>query len=178
MITLTRKDRGFTIVELLIVIVVIAILAAITITAFNGVQTRTRDSQRVADMNSIVKALELYKVQNGQYPVAVGNSAGGWEISSNPNGNWPFMKNLVNAGIVNSIPVDPINTGDMVTGGSKIYAYYRYPTGYAGCDASRGPYYILLVRTGEGSTKSPSSPDNTCGTYSVSGWWFKQSYTD
>jgi prepilin-type N-terminal cleavage/methylation domain-containing protein len=175
---LSRRERGFTIVELLIVIVVIAILAAITIVAYNGIQTRARDTQRVADMNSIVKALELYKAQNGQYPAAVGNSAGGWEISSNTNGNWPFLKNLVNAGIVNSIPVDPVNTGDMATPGSKIYAYYRYAAGYAGCDASRGPFYVLVVRTGEGSVKSPSSPDNTCGTYGVTGWWFKQSYTD
>ena len=41
-----KKQTGFTIVELLIVIVVIGILAAITIVAFNGVQQRARDAQR------------------------------------------------------------------------------------------------------------------------------------
>ena len=173
-----RRNKGFTIVELLIIIVVIAILASITIVAYNGIQARAKDSQRLADIAAISKALELYKIQNGQYPAAVGNSTGGWEVSSNPNGNQPFLKSLVDAGIVSSVPVDPTNTGDMGTAGSKIYAYYRYPAGNAGCDASKGAYYVLIVRTGDGSTHASSSPDNPCGTYGVSGWWFKQSYTN
>ena len=45
MTTKTQRNlRGFTIVELLIVIVIIAILAAITIVAYNGIQQRARDS--------------------------------------------------------------------------------------------------------------------------------------
>ncbi len=56
---------GFTIVELLIVIVVIAILAAISIVAYNGIQQRARDSQRSAEMASIEKALQLYYIDNG-----------------------------------------------------------------------------------------------------------------
>lgn len=59
---------GFTIVELLIVIVVIGILAAITIVAYNGVQSRARDNSRITKLNSIAKAIELYKVDNGRYP--------------------------------------------------------------------------------------------------------------
>lgn len=43
-----RNTRGFTIVDLLIVIVVIAILAAITIVAFNGIQQRARNTQMAA----------------------------------------------------------------------------------------------------------------------------------
>lgn len=62
------KQTGFTIVELLIVIVVIAILAAITIVAYNGIQNRTNDSAVQFDLNSIAKKLELYKVDNGTYP--------------------------------------------------------------------------------------------------------------
>ncbi|MCA9336117.1 prepilin-type N-terminal cleavage/methylation domain-containing protein, partial [Candidatus Saccharibacteria bacterium] len=45
-----NKKTGFTIVELLIVIVVIAILAAITIVAYNGIQQRSRDSIRKSDL--------------------------------------------------------------------------------------------------------------------------------
>ena len=40
-----HKNSGFTIIELLIVIIVIAILAAITITAYNGVQAKARDAK-------------------------------------------------------------------------------------------------------------------------------------
>ena len=77
------RARGFTIVELLIVIVVIAILAAITIVAYNGIQGRARDSQRVSDLKTIVKALEIYKTNNGTYPNAVPTAnASGWEVST------------------------------------------------------------------------------------------------
>lgn len=60
--------RGFTIVELLIVIVVIGILAAIIIVAFNGVQSRARDSDRIATLNQLQKALEMYYANEGRYP--------------------------------------------------------------------------------------------------------------
>lgn len=68
--TMNRADthKGFTIVELLIVIVVIAILAAITIVAYNGVQQRAKNSQVVSGVNAYIKALHLYKVDNGSYP--------------------------------------------------------------------------------------------------------------
>jgi general secretion pathway protein G len=63
----SNKQSGFTIVELLIVIVVIAILAAITIVAYNGIQNRARDTDRKADMAALAKALHLYNVDNGNY---------------------------------------------------------------------------------------------------------------
>lgn len=64
------NKKGFTIVELLIVIVVIGILAAITIVAYNGIQLRARDADRVSDISQIQKKLEIYKAINGVYPSA------------------------------------------------------------------------------------------------------------
>jgi prepilin-type N-terminal cleavage/methylation domain-containing protein len=67
-----KKDRGFTIVELLIVIVIIAILAAITIVAYNGIQTRANASTAKANAESIQKVVEAYAADdsagNGLYP--------------------------------------------------------------------------------------------------------------
>lgn len=66
------KQKGFTIVELLIVIVVIAILAAITIVAYNGIQNRARSSQIVSGMTQYVKALASYGADKSTYPIATG----------------------------------------------------------------------------------------------------------
>ena len=68
----TTKQKGFTIVELLIVIVVIAILAAISIVAFTGVQQRGRDSQRASDVSNIAKALTAYTADGNNWPADAG----------------------------------------------------------------------------------------------------------
>jgi prepilin-type N-terminal cleavage/methylation domain-containing protein len=67
-----KKNSGFTIVELLIVIVVIGILAAITIVAYNGVQTRARNAQVTAGVNAYYKAILQYHALNGSYPTLSG----------------------------------------------------------------------------------------------------------
>ena len=62
------KSRGFTIVELLIVIVVIAILAAISIVAYNGIQQRAKNSQTVTAMAAYSKAIRSYHAVNQNFP--------------------------------------------------------------------------------------------------------------
>ena len=69
--TRVEKQTGFTIVELLIVIVVIGILAAITIVAFNGVSNRAKVTAIQADLNNSSKSLETFRLTtstNEQYP--------------------------------------------------------------------------------------------------------------
>lgn len=65
-----KTTSGFTIVELLIVIVVIAILAAITIVAYNGIQNRAYDSAIQSDLRQTAGRLEAYKIDNpsDRYP--------------------------------------------------------------------------------------------------------------
>ena len=64
------KNQGFTIVELLIVIVVIAILASISIVSYTGVQNRANDAAVQTDLRNFISNIELVKLDSstGSYP--------------------------------------------------------------------------------------------------------------
>lgn len=74
---LMRRQTGFTIVELLIVIVVIGILAAIVIVAYSGVQNRANDAAVIADLKSNAKKLQVYFVDHNAYP---SDNGSGWGV--------------------------------------------------------------------------------------------------
>jgi len=63
-----RKDSGFTIVELLIVIVVIGILATITIVAYNGVQQKAKTNVNLTNAAQAQKVAEAFNADNSRYP--------------------------------------------------------------------------------------------------------------
>jgi prepilin-type N-terminal cleavage/methylation domain-containing protein len=68
MFSLKKRDQGFTIVELLIVIVVIGILALLVITTYSGIQAKARNSKRQTDVQSIQTQVEAFFSENGYYP--------------------------------------------------------------------------------------------------------------
>ncbi len=64
----TKKADGFTLVELLIVVVIIGILSIAVVVNLNGAQARARDAKRVADLMQISRAMEVYFYEYGEYP--------------------------------------------------------------------------------------------------------------
>ena len=68
MISIKNKQSGFTIIELLIVIVVIGILAGLVLTTFNGIQAKARDTERETDIKALHAQIEAFWAQKGYYP--------------------------------------------------------------------------------------------------------------
>ena len=63
-----KTKSGFTIVELLIVIVVIGILAAITMVAYGQITAKSRSSVLQSDLKAAAKKISIYRVNTGRYP--------------------------------------------------------------------------------------------------------------
>lgn len=152
------RNRGFTIVELLIVIVVIAILAAITVVAYNGIQQSARDSNRKSDVQLIVKALELYYAENNNYPPGSGSTTINNSWSTTADASWG---NLVTAlqPYVSKLPRDPISTPNTNVHGGNGYNYAYFAGGYCGVPARQ--VFILVYRLESGAQQDNLSGDCT-----------------
>jgi len=74
--SITKQQKGFTIVELLIVIVIIGILAAIVTVAYNGITTRAKRAQDIAAVDKIGNAIKLRSADKGS---SMQNSGAGWD---------------------------------------------------------------------------------------------------
>lgn len=66
--TKSKSKQGFTLIELLVVIAIIALLASVVMVALNNARSKARDAKRVADINQLIKAFELYYNANFTYP--------------------------------------------------------------------------------------------------------------
>ncbi|MAU33789.1 hypothetical protein CL689_05610 [Candidatus Saccharibacteria bacterium] len=118
--------RGFTIVELLIVIVVIAILASITIVAYNGIQDRAKYTSAHSAMSTIRDALLAYQAKTGAFPVTGTTASVGWRYSCayQPD-NAGFIPGLTD--IITTVPQAPCNAG---TNNSDTFLYGSDGVGY------------------------------------------------
>lgn len=86
-----QQERGFTIVELLIVIVVIAILATITIVAYNGVQARAKQATAADNASKVQQVAESINVDTGSYPRLTAD----WTAAGNVTAKLPAAISLI-----------------------------------------------------------------------------------
>jgi general secretion pathway protein G len=151
-----KTVSGFTIVELLIVIVVIGILAAITIVAYNGIQGRARDTQRSDSANAIARTLELYYIDKGQYPgspVETGGSTAinsGW--STTADASWQRLIDILRpyAGTIGTDPISTPGVDMRISTSGYNFAYFASATNY--CGAAPYQMYLLIYKL-EGSSQ-------------------------
>ena len=89
MVTKIKKKLGFTLFELLVSISIIAVLTAVAVVSFGGMNKKTRDARRISDIEKIRVALESAKQVGGTYPVA--------------------LTSLVGSSLLEKVPVGPKN---------------------------------------------------------------------
>jgi prepilin-type N-terminal cleavage/methylation domain-containing protein len=154
--TSSRAQSGFSLIELIIVISIIVLLASILLSSFDTVQKRSRDTRRIADIQSVQKALELYYIAHSRYPDANVNACG-WDVG---NAMHPFMQGTgISPDFAGGTPPIDIFPQDDCSG----YRYYRYPAGSYGCPVNRGAFYVLGVTTMESQPwPYPGSPGFSC----------------
>jgi len=135
-----HKQRGFTIVELLIVIVVIAILAAISVVAYNGIQQRAYNTKVIAGANQYYKAFLEYKAVNDSYP-SVNSCLGAnypsnncWATSSNGTGAVMSVNATLDSSLSEFVKTKPevgIDLINIVIVNQFRGGAFYYPTGTA-----------------------------------------------
>lgn len=105
-----RATRGFTLVELLVVVAIIGILVAIAVVNYVLAQVRAKVSQCKADMRTVETALEWYRSDNGEYP---DGSLGGYVPGSSIY-NWRLRVLTSPIAYVQTLPMDPFNQGKSI----------------------------------------------------------------
>lgn len=94
------KSKGFTFIELLVSVTIIAVLMAIATASYVSTNIRSRDTRRAADIQAIRSGLELYRSEVGNYPLLDGDGDGCLIETS-----------ISNAGVtyLSPVPTDPKN---------------------------------------------------------------------
>ena len=127
MISLKKSNRGFTIVELLIVIVVIGILALLVITTYSGIQAKARNAKRQTDIASLQTQLEAFFSQNGYYPSLTDMNGSAWRTAN--------MKSLDTNALID--PSNPTQSTTLVSAPVlKSYAYAVKDSSGASCEST------------------------------------------
>lgn len=147
----TRKASGFTLVEILIVVVILGILAAIVIPQFTNASESAKSSSLQSQLQTIRSQLELYQVQhNGNYPATGGVGANGlptWTQmttktdvtgAADPDGFGPYLQQCPTNPFVNSADFaahfnyDPTNGTISAVGFNEVTGEFTAPAAGGG----------------------------------------------
>ncbi len=118
-------SRGFTLVEIMIVVVIVGLLAALAIPAFQRVQRASQNARIVSDLRVFAQAFEIYHTQNGTWPnnaspgqipsapvpMAGDFKAASWQAFTVIGGRWNWDKNIT-TGVVAGVSISSYTCSD------------------------------------------------------------------
>lgn len=162
-----NRKKGFTLIELVVVIGIVLVIASIVFFSLTKNRSKSRDQQRIADLNTIAQSLTQYNTQYRSYPY--------WEMTKNKQGifNWAFTGVCDNAypciydatsgsswrkftdSFLSSRPVDPKGKGEK--------QYYYNATSDTSTPPSHYAVGVLLESNGYSATKYSTDPWYTAG---------------
>ena len=181
-----KQHKGFTMIELMVGVSILAVLAIIGMTTYTQSQMRGRDLKRKQDIRAIAVALESYYQQYQHYPC----------VPNSENGNYGFLKSDNTAGVngfwiqdkvvsggpaycgthpfnlkhITQLPKDPTTNGGTpyINNGSMGYAYF----GGSNCGIAYGQFYALVATLENANDPDANSKKNYtwCGGGSLSHW--------
>ena len=138
-----EKNKGFTLVELLVVLAIIGLLSGMVVISVRNVKAKSRDAERVSEINSIATVLSLYHTDHNRFPVFDGYITGTDALSLT----------LEGTNYITEVPVDPLNNDSSECGSLSGYRYY-----YQSLDGS--DYYLgycLETNSVHGKAKGENS---------------------
>jgi len=97
-----KSEAGFTLIEIVFVVIILAILAGVALLSFGGLDTKAKDSVVEADFRTLATALKVYKAQAGEFPTDVEGLA---KLTTDD-----AALNYI--AVLDSVPDDPYNPGN------------------------------------------------------------------
>lgn len=172
---MVKHEKGFTIVELLIVIVVISILAALVIVAYTNVQAKASYSHMRSDMETLKKELEVYKVNTGTYP----DSSACANVNYNYQSGWcGWDQGTGNSFIPGLVPTYVSATPNLDAGLPQRDSYLYQSRAADDTNPGAARYELIRFRGGElgglSSVERTNNPDLLLGSgYDGLAWGFR-----
>ncbi|HOQ04065.1 MAG TPA: prepilin-type N-terminal cleavage/methylation domain-containing protein [Anaerohalosphaeraceae bacterium] len=128
-----KAKKGFTLVEILIVVVILGILAAIVIPQFSQASTEAKLNSCRSSLQSLRSQIELYKIQHNDNPPALADFAAQMTTYSDANGNTNATKDVANGFIygpyMQRVPKNPWNDSDTLAAADAAGVGWVYDEG-------------------------------------------------
>lgn len=116
------RSRGFTLIEIMVVVVILGILGALIVPNIIGRPDEARVTAAKSDIQAVSNALELYRLDNGHYP----STDQGLEALVNEPSGYPEPRNWDPEGYLKNVPVDPWGEPYMYINEGRNYDIYSF----------------------------------------------------